>query len=112
VVPLHVAARHEVPVFSRKQPPLPSQPLLQASLRQLPLGSAPPEGTGVQVPSAPSRLQARQAPLQALAQQRPWAQMPGPPQSWSRVHCAPMGRLPHEPPLQTLGLVHWASLPH
>jgi hypothetical protein len=112
VVPLQVAAPQEAPSRSRRQPPLPSQPLLQASFRQLPVGSAPPAGTGAQVPSEPSTLHAWQLPLQAVAQHRPWAQMPGAAQSASRVHRAPTGRLPHEPSTQALGGAHCESLPH
>ena len=76
------------------------------------MGSVPRAGTGTQVPSDPSTLQARQVPLQALAQQRPWAQMPGAAQSLSRLHRAPTGRLPHEPSRQVLGDAHCESLPH
>jgi hypothetical protein len=91
---------------------MPLQPLLQASSRQAPVGSAPPTGTARQVPSEPSTLQAMQVPVQALAQQRPWAQMPGAAQSASRLQMAPTGRLPQSPSVQTLGAAHWESLPH
>jgi hypothetical protein len=48
---VQAAGPQEVPSRSRRQCPLPSQPLLQASLRQEPIGSAPPAGTGWQLPS-------------------------------------------------------------
>jgi hypothetical protein len=63
-----------------------------------------------QVPSWPATAQDMQVPLQAPAQQRPWAQtllM----QSPARLHRAPLGRLPQSPALQTLGEVHCESLP-
>jgi hypothetical protein len=106
VVPLQVAARQEVPAASRRQAPMPLQPLLQASSRQAPVGSVPPTGTGLQVPSLPSTLQAMQVPAQAEAQQRPWAQMPGAAQSLFLAHRAPTGRPPHDPSVQTLGAAH------
>jgi hypothetical protein len=99
-----------VPAFSRWQPPLPSQPLEQASSRQIPAGSAPPVGTGLQVPSLPARSQAWQLPLQAELQQRPWAQKPVA-QSPSALQRAPRCRLPQLPATHTLPGVHWASLP-
>jgi hypothetical protein len=104
------AAAHTVPTASRRQPPLPSQALLQASSRQVPLGSAPPAATLAQVPSWPGRAHDRQVPLQALAQHRPCVQNPLV-QSPARVHTAPLGRLPQSPAVQTLPLAHWASPP-
>jgi hypothetical protein len=112
VLPLQVVSRQLAPARSRRQPPMPSQPLLQASSRQVPVGSVPRAGTGTQVPCDPSTLQARQVPLQAVAQQRPCAQMPGAAQSLSRLHRAPTGRLPQEPSMQVLGEAHCESLPH
>jgi hypothetical protein len=49
------AALQVEPTASRWQPPLPLHPLLQASSLQVPVGSAPPLGTLVQVPREPSR---------------------------------------------------------
>ena len=45
------ALPHDELTGSRRQPPLPSQPLLQAPSEQVPLGSAPRAGTLVQRPS-------------------------------------------------------------
>jgi hypothetical protein len=98
----HAVAPQVVPARSRRQPPAPSQPLLQASLRQAPPGSAPPVGTGAQLPTCPSKLHAMQARSHLAEQQRPWAQIPGPAHSSSRLQTDPMGRLPHEPAVQTL----------
>jgi hypothetical protein len=40
------------------------------------LGSDPPAGTLVQVPSVPASAHETQLAVQAVAQQTPWAQMP------------------------------------
>ena len=61
---------------SRRQPPLPSQPLVQAPSEQVPVGSAPRAGTLAQRPSWPGSAQDLHDPLQAVAQQRPWAHVP------------------------------------
>jgi hypothetical protein len=61
-----------------------------------PVGSAPPEGTAVQVPTPPARAQDMQVPVQAVAQQTPCAQTA----LWHSVPCwqtAPLGLRPHEP---------------
>ena len=111
VVPAQRAAWQLVPAGSRRQAPRPSQPLLQASSRQVPAGSAPPTGTGLQVPARPSSPQDMQGALQSVWQQRPWAQYPEA-QSVGRLHRAPTGRLPQLPSRQTLGLAHWSSRSH
>jgi hypothetical protein len=82
--------------------------LLQASSRQLPAGSAPPAGTGLQVPAVPSSPHDMHEPRQSVWQQRPWAQKPEA-QSVGRLHSAPVGRLPQLPSTHTLGLAHWSS---
>jgi hypothetical protein len=51
-----------------------------------------------------------QVALQAVPQQRPWAQMPLM-QSSALLQRAASGRLPQSPAAQTLGEVHWESLP-
>jgi hypothetical protein len=107
---VHLAAPQTVPSRSRRQLPLPSQPLLQASSRQPPPGSEPPFGTGWQLPKLPSRLQAIHVLLQGWAQQRPCAQMPGATHWSSRLQTAPIGRLPHEPFVQTIPAMQFASL--
>ena len=67
--------------------------------RHWPLGSAPPAGTGEQVPALPPSAQDRQLPLQLVAQQTPWAQT-------VLAHSAPVWQTapfafnPHEPWLQ------------
>jgi hypothetical protein len=100
----------EVPGFSRRQAPAPSQPFEQASSRQVPLGSAPPTGTSEQTPSLPLSAHERQVPPQALLQQRPCAQKLLT-HSLALLHTAPSGRLPQSPPEQTLPPAHWLSLP-
>ncbi len=106
----HAGALQVVPTASRAQPPVPSQPFEHASSLQLPVGSCPPAPTGLQVPSEPSTLHAMQAPLHAVAQQRPWAQIPAPAQSSFRLQMDPTGRLPHDPLLShTLPVTHCAS---
>jgi hypothetical protein len=108
--PLQLALPQSVPAFSRRQPPPPSQPSAQASSRHWPDGSAPPAGMLLQTPSLPARLQARQVPSHAVAQHRPWAQVPLA-QSSPLPHRAPFSRLPQLPAAQPLPSVHWASLP-
>jgi hypothetical protein len=61
---------------SRRQPPFPSQPLVQAPSEQVPVGSAPRAGTLAQRPSWPGSAHDLHEPLQAVAQQRPWAHWP------------------------------------
>jgi len=100
----------EVPARSRRQPPAPSQPLEQASSRQVPLGSAPPGGTSEQTPWLPGRAHERQVPPHALLQQRPCEQKLLA-HSVARLQTAPSGRLPQSPPVQTLPAAHWLSLP-
>jgi hypothetical protein len=79
VVPVagQVAAWHEVPCWYFSQAPawhLPSVPQLAAPLStQLPAGSGP-EATAVHCPIVPVIAHDRQAPVQAVAQQTPWAQ--------------------------------------
>jgi hypothetical protein len=105
----HVGVRHVVPAASRRQPPAPLQPLVHESNRQVPVGSAPPEGTGRHEPGEPVRLQDMQTPEQAVAQQRPCAQKPEA-HSSARLHSAPVGRFPHEPLSHVLPGTHWASV--
>jgi hypothetical protein len=79
VVPVggQVAAWQEVPCWYFSQAPawhLPSVPQLAGPLSvQLPAGSGP-EATAVHCPIVPVIAQERQAPVQAVAQQTPWAQ--------------------------------------
>jgi hypothetical protein len=83
--------------------------LEQASLRQPPVGSAPPTATLAQVPSWPGSAQDRQSWLQDEAQQRPWAQMSLP--HWSFwLHSEPVTRLPQSPATQSVPATHWPSV--
>jgi hypothetical protein len=90
---------------SRRHPPLPSQPFEQASSRHMPVGSAPPTPTLAQVPSWPGRAHDLQVPLQAPAQQRPWAQVLLM-HSFPLVQTAPLGFLPQSPAVHTLPEAH------
>ena len=104
-VPPQVEDPQVVFAASRRQPPLPLQELLHASSLQVPLGSAPPTPTLLHVPCLPGNAHDLQTPLQVVAQQNPWAQMP----LWQAlpdVHLFPSSTLPQEPPLQTLPLTH------
>ena len=75
----------------------------------MPLGSAPPAGTTVQVPSLPDNAQDMQRPLQAVAQQTPWAQIPD--AHWVPVaQIAPVPALPQELPTQLLPAAQFASV--
>ena len=67
-----------------------------------------PAGTLVQAPALPARPQDLQVPVQAVAQQAPWAQIPEL-QSVSVPQLAPIGFLPQLPLLQVLGAMQSAS---
>jgi hypothetical protein len=103
---VQAAAPHVAPVASRWQPPAPLQPLPHRSSLHVPAGSAPPAGTIAQAPSDPGSAHDWHIPSQAVAQQRPWAQIPGPPHSSSRAQAAPIGRVPQDPAW------HWAPGAH
>ena len=77
----------------------------------VPAGSAPPTGTGEQVPAVAASAHERQLPVQVVAQQTPWAQMPlrhSPPVPQT----APIGLRPHEAALQVAGGAHSPSVAH
>jgi hypothetical protein len=103
---VHESFTHTVPDAYLRQAPTPSQ---KPSVPQLgapasvhwPSGSCP-AGTLVHEPTEPARLQARQVPVQAEAQQTPCAQVPDW-QSGSATQAAPRGDLPQLPPVQTFG---------
>jgi hypothetical protein len=103
-----LAGPQAAPAGSRWQPPLPSQPLLQASSLHAPLGSAPLGGTGVQVPAEPGKAHDWHTPSHFVMQQRPWAQIPGAAHSSLRAQAAPIGRLPHDPAVHWLPAAHWS----
>jgi hypothetical protein len=107
-VPAQTAALQAAPGASRRQPPFPSQPLVQGPLVHIPLGSAPPAGTGAQVPWDPASAHDRHTPSHAVAQHRPWAHTPGPSHSSPREQADPMGRLPQDPCTQGRPPAHWA----
>jgi hypothetical protein len=100
------AAPQVAPLASRWHRPAPSQPLPHRSSLHVPVGSTPPAGTMAQAPSDPGSAHDWHMPSQAVAQQRPCAQIPGPPHSSLRAHVAPIGRLPHDP------FRHWAPGAH
>ena len=115
-----LAFRQPFPVSQGLQAPAPlqvpelEQSPLEASLAlHRFLGSAPPEGTRLQVPILPRTLQLLHRPslasLQALSQHTPSVQMPlahstAPPQG------KPFGLSPHDPCTQVLGLMQSLSL--
>jgi hypothetical protein len=110
VVPVagQVAAWHEVPCWYFSQAPawhLPSVPQLAAPLStQLPAGSGP-EATAVHCPIVPVIAHDRQAPVQAVAQQTPWAQNV----DWHSTlleQKEPIGLRPQEPAVQTFPVEH------
>jgi hypothetical protein len=67
-----------------------------------PLGSVPPAGIGLHIPSVPVSAHEVQLPAQADPQQTPCSQNPLW-QSAVAAQLAPMGRSPHDPLLQTFG---------
>jgi hypothetical protein len=71
-------------------------------------GSGLPSGTAVQMPGDPVRLHAMQAPLHAVLQQTPWAQIPER-HSFPAPQSAPPGARPHLPLTQPLGGWHWVN---
>jgi hypothetical protein len=72
-------------------------------------GSCASFGTLVQVPSVPESAHEVHAPAQAESQQTPCAQNPEP-HSFAFEHEAPRIFLPHELPLQTLGVTQFPSI--
>ena len=83
-----VGGAHWVPAAYSWQPPAPSQKpvfpqVVAPAAVHWPFGSMPSAGTGLQVPGVPAR-----------------------------AHVAPIGRRPHEPLLQTLGVAQSASAAH
>jgi hypothetical protein len=63
------------------------------------------------VPTLPVRAHDWQVPVQAVAQQKPWAQKPEL-HSAPAPHAAPMGFLPQLPPMQVFGEVQSLLLVH
>jgi hypothetical protein len=88
----------------------PSVPQVEAPASlHWPSGSAP-AGTLVQAPSVPGFAHDMQVPVQVVAQQIPWAQIPEL-QSVASVQVAPSGALPQLVPVQTLGEAQSAVVP-
>jgi hypothetical protein len=104
------AGLHTEPAAYLRQLPwpshLPSFPQLAAPASvQMPAGSLAPASTRLQRPGDPGRLQDRQAPLQALSQQTPWAQKPDS-HSPPAEQAPPFVFLPHEPPWHEVPAEH------
>jgi hypothetical protein len=80
VEPVQLPAAQTVPWAYLRQAPapshIPSLPQLVAPSSAHSLAGSVPAGTGEQVPTLPAMLQASQAPMQALSQQTPSAQIP------------------------------------
>jgi hypothetical protein len=111
-----VGAAHTVPAAYSWQPPTPSQAPVRPQLAapaslQVPVGSAEPDGTGAQVPSADDSAQDMQLPAQAVRQQTPCAQKPVA-HSVPSPQVAPGDLRPHEPPTHTDGDWQSASAAH
>jgi hypothetical protein len=108
-----LAARHDVPLGYFWHTPAWQRPLVPQLLApwslHIPVGSALPVATLVQVPVVPDSAHDWQAPVQALSQQTPWAQKLL--LHWSAdEQVVPLLALPHEfgptwP--HTLGDRHW-----
>ena len=116
IPPLQLLLAHTVPGAYRRHCPRPSQtpsrPQLGARWSwHWPVGSAAPAGTGVQTPADWGKAQDTQEPVQAPAQQTPWAQMP---EAHSvgllAVQGSPLGLRPQLPRTQTLGVAHSVSV--
>lgn len=118
-----LAFRHPFEVSQGLQAPAPLQvPELEQSpfVRSLALhrflGSTPPVGTRVQVPTLPETLQLLHKPplvasLQAVSQHTPSVQNPLS-HLLLAVQAAPLGNRPHDPCTQVLGLMQSLSLRH
>jgi hypothetical protein len=99
---------HGVPAAKRSQAPLPSQkpvvPQLAApELAHVFVGSAPPDGTGAQVPAVAGSAHDRHVPAQAVLQHTPCAHTPLP-HSAPSAQAAPGDLRPHEPFVHTAGV--------
>ena len=80
VPPVQLASRQGVPAGQRRQAPMPLQvpslpQVLIAVIGHMPLGSAVPAATLVQVPTDPLTVQLRQVPVQASLQHTPSTQV-------------------------------------
>ena len=110
-----LAAVHDVPWVYFWQAPaahLPLVPQLAAPWSgQPPAGSGMPVGTSVQAPSEPESAHERHDPVQAVAQQIPWAHVPET-QSVLVEQEPPLGLRPHELAVQTFPVEHSALVAH
>ena len=94
-----------------RQAPLPlqvpsvPQVALPASIQRF-CGSGPPSVTAEQVPSPPGTPHDKQVPVQAVAQQKPCAQIVDA-HSPPAVQAAPLGFLPQLVPTHTFPVEHW-----
>jgi hypothetical protein len=111
----HDAPAQTVPAAYLRQAPEPSQ------LPSVPQAAAPesahcdsgswPAGASLQLPRLPTRAHDRQVPLQLVAQQIPWAQIP----EAHSVPCpqlSPLDFAPQVDPLHRWGLRHWDDEVH
>jgi hypothetical protein len=126
-LPLHEAARTASPLLQEasrqgvpdgwlRQPPLPLQvpsvPQLVAGVpAHIALGSATPDGTLVQVPTAPPTVQLRQLPVQASLQHTPSAHTPDT-HSGPDPQELPLGFFPQMLFWHWFGGMHWAVASH
>jgi hypothetical protein len=76
-----------------------------------PPGSGAPVGTFVHWPSVPASAHDLHAPVHAVAQHTPCAHTLLA-HSPAAEHAAPIGFLPHDPPLHTFPVLHWALVEH
>ena len=109
----HEGGAHGVPAAKSSQAPLPSQNPVVAQVAapafaHALVGSAPPLGTGAQVPAVVVRAHERHVPVQAVRQQTPCAQKPLP-HSTPSAHVAPGPLRPQDPALHTAGASQSAS---
>jgi hypothetical protein len=112
----HDGAAQTVPAAYTWQAPAPSHTPVVLQLAapasvQVPAGSAPPCGTGAQVPSVPASAHDMQAPAQAVWQHTPCEHTPSA-HSAPSPHTAPAGLSPHEPPTHIVGAAQSASAVH
>jgi hypothetical protein len=107
---------HDVPAPKSWQAPAPSQnpvvPQLAApAFAHVPVGSAPPPGTGAHVPAVAASAHDRHVPVQAVLQHTPCAHVPDA-HSAPSAHAAPGDLRPHEPFVHTAGATQSASAVH
>jgi hypothetical protein len=112
VPPVQASVPQTVPEIASRQAPAPSQkpsvPHTEVVLGAHCARGSWPAATSVQTPVLPAIAQDMQVPVQAVAQQIPWAQNPEL-QSVAAAQLAPMGPLPQLPFLHVLPAPQSAS---